>query len=98
MQHGVIVITALVLPLGLGWRPRAGAVKRAFGWVILYAGAAFIVNLALDTNYGFLMSKPSQASLLDVMPAWPGYVFCLIGLAGVFFFVLNLPFIRSQKK
>jgi len=98
LQHGVIVITALVLPLGLGWRPRSGAVKRAFGWVILYAGAAFMVNLALDTNYGFLMRKPSQASLLDVMPAWPGYVFCLIGLAGVFFFVLNLPFMRSQKK
>jgi len=98
LQHGVIVITALVLPLGLGWKPRAGAVKRVFAWVILYAGAAFMVNLTLDTNYGFLMKKPSQASLLDVMPAWPSYVFCLIALAGVFFFVLNLPFIRSQKK
>lgn len=98
LHHGVIVITALVLPLGLGWRPRPGAIQRAFGWILVYAGAAFMVNLTLDTNYGFLMRKPSGASLLDVMPAWPGYVFCLIGLAGVLFFVLNLPFMRAQKK
>ncbi len=98
LQHGVIVITAIVLPLGLGWRPRSGAVKRVFGWVIIYAVAAFLVNFFLDTNYGFLMRKPNEASLLDVMPAWPGYVFCVTGLAGVFFFALNLPFKCSQKK
>ncbi|MEJ6573031.1 MAG: TIGR02206 family membrane protein [Akkermansiaceae bacterium] len=98
MQHGVIVITALLLPLGLGWRPRKGAWLRAFGWVIVYAVAAALVNLVLGTNFGFLMRKPTEASLLDIMPAWPGYVFCLVGLAGVFFYLLGLPFKRSQQK
>ncbi len=98
MQHGVIVITALLLPLGLGWRPRKGAWLRAFGWVIAYAVAAALVNLVLGTNFGFLMRKPTEASLLDVMPAWPGYVFCLVGLAGAFFYLLGLPFKRNQQK
>jgi hypothetical integral membrane protein (TIGR02206 family) len=98
MQHGVIVVTALLLPLGLGWRPRPGAAMTAFVWILVYAGAAFLVNLTLKTNFGFLMRKPSGASLLDVMPVWPGYVFCLIGIAGVFFFILSLPFKLAQEK
>ncbi len=98
MQHGVIVITALLLPLGLGWRPRKGAALRAFKWVLIYAISATMVNLTLGTNFGFLQSKPDEASLLDVMPPWPGYVFCLIVLAGIFFYLLSLPFKRLRQK
>ncbi|MBT8045475.1 MAG: TIGR02206 family membrane protein [Verrucomicrobiae bacterium] len=98
MQHGVIVITALLLPLGLGWRPRGRAWLHAFGWILVYAMAAIVVNLVLGTNFGFLMHKPSEASLLDIMPAWPGYVFCLIGLAALMFYLLGLPFKNTSKK
>lgn len=98
LQHGVIVVTALLLPLGLGWRPRPGAAMTAFVWVLVYAGTAFLVNLALKTNFGFLMRKPTGASLLDVMPGWPIYILILIGLAGVFFFLLSLPFKFTQEK
>lgn len=92
LQHGVIVIVALLLPLGLGWRPRPGAALRAFKWVLVYAAAAMVVNRILGTNYGFLAHKPTEASLLDVMPGWPGYIFCLIALAGLLFYLLALPF------
>jgi len=97
MMHGVIVITALVLPLGLGWRPRHGAALRAFVWVLVYAAFAFLVNYLLNTNFGFLMHKPEQASLLDVMGAWPWYVLWLIGAAGVLFFLLSLPFKKTRS-
>ncbi|MBT8037023.1 MAG: TIGR02206 family membrane protein [Verrucomicrobiae bacterium] len=97
-QHGVIVVTALVLPLGLGWRPRSGAALTVWVWILVYAGAAFAVNLALGTNFGFLMRKPAGASLLDIMPGWPGYIACLIAIAGLFFFILSLPFKRNQQK
>lgn len=92
LQHGVVVITALLLPLGFGWRPRRGAAARAFGWVMVYAAAAFLVNLALGTNFGFLMHKPDQGSLLEVMGPWPWYVLALIVLAGVLFCLLSLPY------
>ena len=97
MQHGVIVITALLLPLGLGWRPCQGAWMRAFGWLLLYAAAATLVNLALGTNFGFLMRKPTEASLLDIMPEWPGYLFFLIGIGSALFYLLGLPFRKSWK-
>ncbi|BDS08875.1 hypothetical protein NT6N_39150 [Oceaniferula spumae] len=97
LHHGVIVITALLLPLGLGWRPREGAALRAFVWVLIYAGVAFIANYLLETNFGFLMHKPDRGSLLDIMGPWPWYVLCLISLAGLFFYLLSLPFKRSLQ-
>lgn len=97
MQHGVVVITALLLPLGLRWRPRQGAWIRAFGWLLLYAAAATVVNLTLDTNFGFLMRKPTEASLLDIMPAWPGYIALLICIGGLMFYLLGLPFKKTRE-
>ncbi|MGJ8677712.1 MAG: YwaF family protein [Akkermansiaceae bacterium] len=90
--HAVVVITAIVLPLGLGWRPRKGALRRVFGWVLVYAVAAGIVNITFGTNFGYLRNKPSQASLLDVMGPWPWYILCLIAAAGFFFLLLSIPF------
>ena len=98
LQHGVIVITALVLPLGLGWRPAKGAVKRVFLFIMGYAAMAMIINYLLGTNFGFLAAKPNEASLLDVMPVWPWYIFVLIGLALVMFCLLSLPFRQSNQK
>ena len=98
LQHGVVVISALLLPLGLGWRPRHGAWIKAFGWLLGYAAVAFLTNLTLGTNFGFLMHKPSEASLLDMMPAWPFYILLMICIAGLMFFLLRLPFRKSEQK
>jgi len=91
-QHGIIVITALVLPLGLGWRPRSDASRRVFIWIIIYAVGAFLINFVMGTNFGFLTHKPEQSSLLDIMGPWPWYVLVLITLSGLFFWLLALPF------
>ncbi len=97
MQHGVVVIAALLLPMGLGWRPREYAWLRAFGWVVAYGMAAIGVNILLDTNFGFLMHKPAGASLLDIMPPWPWYILCLLSLALLIFWLLGLPFRRHPR-
>ncbi len=97
LHHGVIVTTALVLPLGLGWRPAKGAMKRTFLLLLAYAAMAMTINWLLDTNYGFLAAKPTEASLLDLMPAWPWYIPVLIGLGLVIFTLLSLPFRRCSQ-
>lgn len=98
LQHGVVVITALILPLGLGWRPRAGAGRRAFCWLLLYACLAFLTNSILGTNFGFLMRKPTEPSLLDLMPGWPWYVLFMILVGAFIFLLLSLPFKKSAQK
>jgi hypothetical integral membrane protein (TIGR02206 family) len=98
LQHGVVVITALLLPLGLGWRPRSGAWYKSFAWLLGYAVIAFFANMALNTNFGFLMQKPSEASLIDLMPPWPFYILLMICIAGLMFYLLGLPFRKSCQK
>lgn len=98
LQHGVVVITALLLPLGLGWRPRLGAWYRAFAWLLGYAAIAFVINMALGTNFGFLMRKPNEASLLEFMPPWPFYILFMICIGGLMFYLLGLPFRKSYQK
>lgn len=93
--HGSIVITALILPLGLGWRPRPRAALRTLIWLLIYAVAASFINAALNTNFAYLTHKPAGASLLDIMGTWPWYIVWIIAAAGSLLYLLSLPFKKN---
>ena len=95
-DHCGVVITALYVILGLGFRPRPWAVLRMMGWILSYALIVGGINALLGTNYGFLSHKPPTASLLDMLGPWPWYIGCLILLATLFFAVLDLPFMAGR--
>ncbi|WP_346187760.1 TIGR02206 family membrane protein [Rubritalea halochordaticola] len=97
-QHGVVVITALLLPLGLGWRPRKNSVLRIFLITQLYVVVAMSFNFAAGTNYGFLSAKPKTASLLDLLPAWPYYILVMEVICLAIFSLLYLPFRTKSLK
>lgn len=97
-SHGFIVITALFLPIALGFRPRKKAFWRVFCITQLYAIFAICINTALGTNYGFLASKPQAMSLLDLLPQWPWYILFLESLALSLFYLLQLPFSKKSEK
>lgn len=89
--HSGVVIAALYLPIGLGWRPRRGAVLRAWFWGLGYMVLAGAVNFLIGSNYGFLREK-AEASLMDFIGPWPAYIGVMAVLALVFFAILALPF------
>ncbi len=91
--HGGVVVTALYVVIGLRLRPMPGAVWRAFGWSQVYIAGAGALNFALGSNYGFLRSKPAQASLLDALGPWPWYILGLEAVGLVIYFLLYLPFL-----
>lgn len=95
IQHGVIVIAALYLPLADGWRPRPGIVPRIILWNQVYFVTALLVNLSIGTNFGFLLEKPASASLLDALGDWPVYLIWLQLLAAILMTLLLLPFSKS---
>jgi hypothetical integral membrane protein (TIGR02206 family) len=98
-NHGFIVISALFIPLALGWRPEKNALWRVFAITQVYVILALALNYLLgSTNYGFLHHKPEQASLLDLFPAWPWYILILECLCLLLFFLLNLPFSLKSRK
>lgn len=90
--HGAMVVSALTLTLGLGHRPRADSVWRAW-WITLgVAAAVFGINLLIGANYMYLRAKPNRPSLYDFFGPWPWALLTLIGVATVIFWLLYLPF------
>jgi hypothetical integral membrane protein (TIGR02206 family) len=97
-NHGFVVITALFLPLAMGWRPRRNAYWYLFGISQLYLIVALSANYLLKTNYGYLFHKPKSASLMDYFPTWPWYILVLEALCLLIFFLLHLPFSHKSQK
>ena len=95
--HSGVVIAALYLPLGLGWRPRKGAVLRVWVWGIGYVAFAGLVDFIAGANYAFLREK-ADGSLMEVLGPWPVYIAGMVGLALVLFALLGLPFVRPRTK
>ncbi|MER6970481.1 TIGR02206 family membrane protein [Nocardioides sp. NPDC000445] len=73
-QHLMIVTAAVYLVFGLKLLPR----WRDYGWAVAttaaWAAVAYVLNLALDANYGYLRYKPESGSMLDLLGPWPVYV------------------------
>lgn len=95
LHHGVIVITALFLPLALEWKPRPGTWPRILLWNQVYFILALSVNFLAETNFGFLREKPHQASALDYLGPWPLYLLWLQLILASLIGLLLLPFSRS---
>ncbi|EGD45444.1 putative membrane protein [Nocardioidaceae bacterium Broad-1] len=84
VMHLMVVLAAVYLVFGLKLLPR----WRDYGWAVVttaaWAAVAYVLNLVLDANYGYLRYKPPSDSLLDVLGPWPLYILSEIVLvAGV---------------
>ncbi len=98
VSHCSVVIVSLYVVLGLGVQPRTWSVGRMMICILGYAAAVGALNAALRTNYAFLCSKPPVASLMDALGPWPWYIAGLIGLATLFFVILDLPFMWQRRR
>ena len=96
--HSGVVVAACFLVAGLRQHPRPGAPWRCFLWAQVYLVVASLVNWTTGSNYGFLARKPEQASLLDHLGNWPYYIVSLEVLCLILFFLLNLPFMKAQRR
>jgi hypothetical integral membrane protein (TIGR02206 family) len=90
--HLGIVIAALYLVVGLGFRPRAGSVRRVFAITIAYTAFVGLIDWATGADYMFLASRPVHWSLLSVLGPWPWYILSAAGVALVLLIVLDAPF------
>jgi hypothetical integral membrane protein (TIGR02206 family) len=96
VTHSGAIVAAILLVAGRHIIPPAGAVRRVFGATLVVAAAAAIGDLVTGGNYMFLRSKPSTASLLDVMGPWPVYILSAAVLALALFAFLDLPLRRAR--
>jgi hypothetical integral membrane protein (TIGR02206 family) len=97
VHHFAVVITALYLPIVLGWRPKCPwwrSPLEVCGISVVYLFVAMGVNHWLGSNFAFVSHPPQNPSLIDHLGPWPVYIFWLLGIAFTLYFLLMLPFYR----
>ncbi len=96
VNHGGLIVTAIVLFAGRLIPMRRGAMWRSYALLLTYAALLGVYNWAFHTNYGYLAHKPEQKTLFDLLGPWPYYIGGLALLGLVIFALLGLPF-RSKR-
>ncbi|MEP7105650.1 MAG: TIGR02206 family membrane protein [Chloroflexota bacterium] len=92
IEHGVTVLAALLLPLGMGLAPRRGALGRAVAATAAVALVAGVADLLTGGNYMFLRHPPASPTLLNLLGPWPWYLASVALIAFGLLALLDLPF------
>lgn len=94
IAHGGIAIGIAVLVFGRIARLREGAVWRAFRLLLVYAALVGAFDAIFGANYMYLRAKPGNATILNLLGPWPGYIAAAALFALGLFWLLWLP-VRS---
>ena len=95
--HSALVLAGLWVVLVEGYRPTFRHLVLTLGGLNAAALVMYFVNLGLGSNYLYVNAKPPNASLVDLLPAWPWYIPYLEVLAIVLFGALYLPFVVKRR-
>jgi len=99
IRHIFVVWAAVHLVWGLGVRPTWRLYRTTVLAVLAWAGVAYTFNLAMGTNYGYLVSKPASASPLDLLGPWPWFVLgAMAVLLTVWAVVFTLPWEHARHR
>lgn len=89
--HGGLLVAIVSYTVVFGLYPNRRSILRAFGWLQVYAVSVYLANLALGSNYFYIMQKPPTASLLDHLGPWPWYILVAEGLTLLLFALVYVP-------
>lgn len=93
ISHGLLVTAGIYMTVVEGFRPTWRSFARVVLGLNLYALAIFPINLLLGTDFLYINGKPATASLLDMLPPWPYYLFFMEAIGLAVFLLLYLPFL-----
>ncbi len=98
ISHGLIVSSAIYMTAVEGFRPTWKSILRVVIWMNIYVVAVYFINTAIGSNYLMINYKPNTPSLLDLLPAWPLYVFYMEALGAITCLLLYLPFAMKDRR
>src|SRR5262245_56739047 len=99
VRHIFVVWAAVYLVWGLGMRPTWRLYRTTVLAVLAWAAVAYSFNVAMGTNYGYLVRTPSAATLLDLFGPWPWYVLAaMVVLMAVWALVFTLPWELARDR
>jgi hypothetical integral membrane protein (TIGR02206 family) len=99
IRHILVVWSAVYLVFGLGIRPTWRLYRTSVVAVLVWATVAYSFNVAMGTNYGYLVDTPAAATPLDLLGPWPWYVLAAMAiLLAVWAGVLTWPWERARER
>jgi hypothetical integral membrane protein (TIGR02206 family) len=97
LYHAIIISSVLYMAFGLGMRPVAGSIRRVVVWTLAYIAVAGTADWALGTDYGFLRSKPTVATVFDAMLPWPWYIAECFAMGVAAMLLLYAPYFIADR-
>lgn len=97
VAHGGVVLACVYMIFVEKYIPTIRSLWNSFLYLNVYTAFIFVANLLVDSNYMFIMHKPSTPSILDLLGPWPWYILSLEFIALVSFFILLSPFLFHKK-
>lgn len=99
IRHIDVVWAAVYLVWGLGMRPTWRLYRTTVVALFVWAAVTYTFNVAMDTNYGFLVDTPSTSSPLDLLGPWPWYVLgAMAMILAAWAVIFTLPWERARRR
>ncbi|MEK4005692.1 YwaF family protein [Paenibacillus sp. FSL H3-0333] len=97
IAHGSIILASLYMTWVEGYKPTWRSLFFTMLCLNLVAACVYAANKLLDSNYMFLMRKPSTFSVLDYFGPYPYYLLVEEGFAFVIFLLMFLIFFKLPE-
>jgi hypothetical integral membrane protein (TIGR02206 family) len=97
-MHLLVVWAAIYLTFGLGLGPGWPEYRATLAVSLAWAGLAYAFDEAFGVNYGYLVHKPSSASLLDLLGPWPVYVVAALGILLAVWALMTWPWVVARRR
>lgn len=79
ISHIMNILLPIFAAVAYGWRPTLPALKRAFGWFVVYFVAILVINPLVEGNYFYQRDRP-----IAFFQNWPDAAFAALSLAVTF--------------
>jgi len=93
ISHGLILLGVMYATFIFSFRPRLASVGKAIISTLGLMAVIYPINLVLNSNYMYLLAKPEQLTLMELMGTWPWYILTLTLLGIVVYLICYFPFV-----
>lgn len=97
IAHGSIILASLYMTWVEGYKPTWRSLFFTMLCLNLVAACVYAANILLDSNYMFLIRKPSTFSVLDYFGPYPYYLLVEEAFAFVIFLLMFLIFFKLPE-
>jgi hypothetical integral membrane protein (TIGR02206 family) len=98
VSHGGVILACLFMVAVFKYSPTIRSMWVIILFVNLYAVCIFLINKAIGSNYLYIMKKPGNFSMLNMLGPWPWYLISMELVMILSFYILYSPFWKGKMR